>query len=353
MPIYPLEKKPWVSWFDDPHQRIYISWETEESNKAIVYYGTDPDNLSLNEIETVAKTLHHVNLTSLSANTKYYYKVEIEGEIFGKGEFRTAPAPGTYSSFTWAMISDTQRTLGPGHNLKTAEALRGKNYTFVANVGDIVDDGFDQIEYDYYFGVSSIYFNTIPFVPVIGNHDIRKPSLFQNYFINSADPSKKQFFYSFNWSSVHFQVLDFPHGRQSELTESQENWMKQDLANAQSLPFRIVMFHCPIVGSAFFGRNEFLINNVLPILQEYNVTAVFHGHEHHFERGHFGNLMYMILGGGGATQDPGLLPQPETDILTVTPCYTVVKTEATSLTFLTYTTWGVLFDNYTINSEGF
>ena len=299
-------------------------------------------------MESIAVKIHHVNLTSLTPDTKYYYEVRIEGQLFGSGEFRTAPS--TYKPFTWGMISDTQQNLGQGHYYRTARVLDTKNYAFVADVGDLVDEGDEIAYYNNFFTVSSQYFDTIPFVPVEGNHDAHQPSLFQNYYINKVNKSQEQFYYSFNWSSVHFQICSFPYGRQSEITDAQMAWIKQDLANAQSMPFRVVLFHCPIIGSSFFGRNEVLIENVQPILLQYNVTAVIHGHEHHFERGHIGDMMYMILGGGGAIQDVGLRPQPEAEVLTISPCYTEVYATASSLTFTTLSLEGDILDSYTINA---
>jgi len=350
----PAEKAPWISWYDDPHQRVYVSWETEEATLGIVQYGSNyRTNLTLSVTETVAKTIHHVNLTGLIANTKYYYQVVIDGEIFGSGEFKTAPT--TYESFVFGMISDTQQNFGPGFHDRVAAVLATKeDYAFIANVGDIVEEGNEKPYYDDFFRVATQYLDTIPFVPILGNHDDHNPSIFSTYFKNSIGESEDVFYYSFNWSSVHFQICYFPYGRTSELTAAQEAWIKQDLANAQDMPFRITMFHCPIVGSSFFNNNQFLIDNVLPILEEYNVTATIHGHEHHFERGQYqnSNMIYYILGGGGGFLDPGMLPSPETQIITSTPCYTEVYATATLLNFKTYTLQNSLIDDYIVHAEG-
>ncbi len=343
----PIEKKPWVSWYDDPYQRVYISWETEDATKGTVYYGTNKESLTLSVAESAAVKIHHVNLTSLTSDTKYYYEVKIDGQLFGNGEFKTAPS--TFEPFTWVMISDTQQNLGQGHHYRVARVLDTKDYAFIANVGDLVEEGEDIRYYNNFFTVASTYLDTIPIVPVIGNHDDHSPSLFQDYYINRVNESQELFYYSFNWSSVHFQICHFPRGRLSEMTEAQMAWIEQDLANAQSMPFRVVMFHCPIIGSSFFGRNEALIANVQPLLLQYNVTAVIHGHEHHFERGHIGNMMFMILGGGGGALDVGLRPQPETEVLTACPCYTEVHASASSLTFRTLTLEGEIIDCYTIS----
>lgn len=347
----PIEKQPWISWFNDPYKRVYISWETNDNTKGIIYYGTSKDSLTSSKFEVESKTLHHEILDNLLPNTKYYYKVEINGELFGTGEFKTAPL--TYEDFTWVMISDTQQHVGPGHHYRTARVIDQNNedYAFIANVGDLVDDGYDQALWNNFFTIAHQYFDTIPFVPVIGNHDTHRPTIFTNYFINQVN-SSDEFFYSFNYGSVHFQILYIPYGHLYELSSVQMRWMEEDLKAAQDMPFRVVMFHCPIIGASMFGRNENLETYLLPTLLKYNVDATIHGHEHHFERGHIDNMMYMILGGGGGMLDAGLCPLPETDVLTATPCYTEVHATASSLTFTTLTLEGALIDNYTILKTG-
>ena len=352
----PDAKAPWVSWYDDPHQRVYLSWETEEASIGVVNYGSNyPSNLTLNVAETEAKLIHHVNLTGLLANTKYYYEVVIAGEVYGSGSFKTAPIG--YESFVFGMISDTQQSFGQGFHNRIAAAIDPKEYAFIANVGDIVDNGDDKRYYNDFFSVASLYFDSIPFAPVIGNHDNYKPSIFQTYYKNTVDSSESLFYYSFNYSSIHFQMLHLPYGKENELTETKQlEWIKQDLQNAQSLPFRISMFHCPIISSSFFNNNEFLIENLLPVFLQYNVTAIISGHDHHWERGLIEEggkeLMFMVLGSGGGFQDPGVLPSPETKAITVTPCYTEVYATANLLNFKTYTPYNDLIDDYTIYAGG-
>ena len=341
----PVENQPWVSWFDDPHQRVYVSWETEEDTIGVIYYGTDYNNLSLEITEVSAKRIHHVILEKLTANTKYYYEINIGGEIFGEGEFKTAPL--SIVPFKWVMISDTQRMLGSGHHWRTAKALKGKNYSFIANIGDLVESGNWKEEFHSFFHIASSYLKKIPIVPVIGNHDSYGTSLFQDYFINGMNNPHDLFYYSFNWSSVHFQICHFPYGTESEI-ELQVDWIRNDLENSLILPFRIVMFHVPIIGGGFYGYNENLDTHILPILKEYNVTAVIHGHEHHYERGLMGDTMYMILGGGGGTLDPGLRPGENTECFAVTPSYTEVYADSSTLNLKTFTLTGELIDDYTL-----
>jgi len=209
----PDEHSPRVSFFGNPHEQVYISWETKEMTTGVVWYGTDKDDLSLSQPVNQEARIHHVNLTNLSPDTKYFYEVRIEGEFFGRGEFRTAPLD--QKEFTFGIFADTQQLIGLGHHFRLANVLKDKDYAFVACVGDLVEHGFGFIDhvdkrfYNNFFKVSSSYMETIPFVPVVGNHDARGMDLFRDYFINQVDPTDDLFFYSFSWSNVHFTIAHF------------------------------------------------------------------------------------------------------------------------------------------------
>ncbi|MFO8018082.1 MAG: metallophosphoesterase family protein [Promethearchaeia archaeon] len=345
----PNEHGPWVSWSGNPDEQVYISWETEEKTSGILKYGIDEGDLNQSVTESEKTNIHHVNLTGLSADTTYYYEVEIDGKVFGKGKFRTAPS--SQKDFTFGLYSDTQQNFGPGHHFRVGNALKDKKYAFIVNVGDIVQDGGKKEHYNNFFKIGSEYLDTIPFIPVIGNHDQRNVTLFTEYFINQVNKSQYHFYYSFNWSNVHFCFPHFAYGSESEMTDAQLNWLKKDLSRSQDKAFRIVMFHCPIKGASFFGPNEVLIEKVQPILLEYNVTATVHGHEHHFERGNIKGMTYFISGGGGGALDVGLRPLPETEVLTESPNFTEVHVTENEINFKTMTLEGSVIDDFTIQAE--
>lgn len=371
----------WVSWYDDPQHKVYIGWETEESVIGSISYGEDPENLISTKTELANAKFHIVNISGLSPDTKYYYEIKNDGSDYTSGSFRTAPD--TMKEFTFGLSADTQQKVGPGWHYKTAEILDQKNYSFFAMVGDYVEDGSKE-EWNHFFHDASTYLDTTPFIPVIGNHDRKRVGTyyFQEYFAQTVDKVKDtniyddnyQFYYSFNWSSVHFQILHFPEididdegepdgvnprDYNQSFTVDQMNWIEEDLERAKDLPFRISLFHCPITGAGFYGENHILIDELLPILLEYNVTATIHGHAHHYERGHFENpyhpgndLQYFVVGCGGGLVDVGLHPIEETDIAFASPCYTEGSATADTLTFTTFMFDGSVADKIVIEKEG-
>ncbi|MHA1683749.1 MAG: metallophosphoesterase [Promethearchaeota archaeon] len=375
----------WVSWYDSPNDTVYIGWETVENESGTIFYGVDSSNLNLSKVESTAVKFHNVNISGLLPDTKYYYRIVMSGSDYTRGEFRTAP--NAIQQFTFGLISDTQQKLGPGWHHHTGRILNGKDYSFVALVGDFVEDG-KKAEWNDFFTQASQYLDTIPFIPVRGNHD--KPRdldgdgsdesyYFEKYFPQTADvvtglnpyDVRKQFYFSFNWSNVHFQILHFPEvdiddfdepgglnprDYNQSFTPDQLAWISDDLEDAQSMTFRVTLFHCPITSSGFYGPNWVMKRDLLPLLHQYNVTATVSGHAHHYERGTLLNetsypnnpLTYFVVGCGGGLTDVGLRPVPETDVTLASPCYTEVTATATSLTFNTYGLEGTLLDTFTI-----
>lgn len=384
----PVPHVAWVSWYGNPQKEVYIGWETEDITNGIVKYGSSPESLLDQVSEFQSGRVHIVNLTGLSADTKYYYEVVIAGDIYARGEFRTAPDPGV--AFSFVLTADTQPKVGPGWINRWVQKVAPKNYSFVAFVGDIVEEGYEA-EWNFFFSEMGALLDTIPIVPVRGNHDRPKDvngdgsdeNFFSQYFPQTVDTVKDtnpydtypQFYYSFNWSSVHVQVLNFPEMDIDDsdapngvnprdyfqaFTADHIAWLKQDLANAQSMPFRITLFHCPITSAGFFGPNHVLVNQLLPTLLEYNVTMAAHGHAHHYERGVLTNetawpgrsLTYFVVGTGGGLADLGLRPVPETKACAGSPCFTEVQATSSSLMVTAYSLDGDVIDTCTIPAGG-
>lgn len=360
----PVEKGPWANICGDPKTEMTISWETETNGIGSVKYGFSADSLTNTQIG-ITGYIHHVNLTALVPGSQYYYEVFVDGKSYGTGKFKTAPGDQS-TPFSWVMISDTQQ-LGifhSGGHKTVAKSVPIKNHSFIPIIGDITDDG-RIIEYHHdYFKNAKPYLEHLPIVPVMGNHDWRggNNSHFYSYFPNNKGEAVNNFFcYSFNYSMVHFTIAHFTYGVDEEIIPEQMAWIDEDLKKSQDLPFRIVMFHRPIDSSSFFGFCEQMYEQLLPILYRNNVSAIIHGHEHHYERGYFedtnkefsdGNkIMYMILGGGGSLQDFATRRIPTAEYITSGHCYTEVFATENDLTFETRNLQGHMLDSTVIKSS--
>jgi len=60
--------------------------------------------------------------------------------------------------------------------------------------------------------------------------------------------------------------------------------MNETLAKSQTKDFRILFFHRSVFTVGNSGESIDFINNIMPILEFYNVSMILHGHQHLYQR---------------------------------------------------------------------
>ncbi|WP_176728561.1 alkaline phosphatase D family protein [Planobispora rosea] len=76
-----------------------------------------------------------MSVTGLSADTVYYYGIEVDGVVDSEfnGSFRSAPTPGSQKSFVFCAASCAQNN----SNVTTFDAIRGESPAFMIHLGDL------------------------------------------------------------------------------------------------------------------------------------------------------------------------------------------------------------------------
>jgi len=157
---------------------------------------------------------------------------------------------------------------------------------FVIDVGDLVLLGFDS-EYQQYLGMIDPY--PLPFVSVIGNHEMYAPGGRERYgkYFGPED------FY-FDYGPLRFAAANnaVPYA-DYELTPSQAEWFADTLSEP-GLPMAFAFLHVPL--------GEFVNDGLFheALLESERVPIAFFGHEHYYERWEQDGITYVITGGGGA-----------------------------------------------------
>ena len=83
-------------------------------------------------------------------------------------------------------------------------------------------------------------------------------------------------------------------------------WCEDDLKDARdsdNIDWIIAYFHFPVFSSGYFGNDKRLIEEMVPLLEKYDVDIVFNGHDHHYERSYKDGVYYIVTGGGGSDLD--------------------------------------------------
>jgi acid phosphatase type 7 len=242
-----------------------------------------------------ALRVEKTTFTGLKSGVTYEYTVPGHDEL--KGSFKTAPAAG--EPFEFVVYGDT-RTRHDVHRKVIAAILANTKPDFVLQTGDLVADGNDPSLWPIFFDIEGALLRKTAFFPALGNHE-RNSANYYEYMQNAA-------YYSFNWGSAHFAVLDSDignfgnsEGARQEFWKQQTEWLEQDLAKNQKAEFRFVSAHHPPMTAVASrqGDNPHM-TALMPMFEKYHVTAGFFGHDHNYQHYVKNGIHYVITGGGGA-----------------------------------------------------
>jgi acid phosphatase type 7 len=289
-------------WVVDPAARTAtIAWLVETSD---VKVGSSPDHLT----ESVP-VLHYekVSLTGLKPGETIYY--DAFGSHEGTGHFKTPSPPDT--PFHFVVFGDT-RTRDALHR-RIVAAISKDDPDFVVHTGDLVQNGYDTAQWPNFFDIEHNLLRQTVFFPVLGNHE-RDNAQFAEFF------DLKNPYYSFNWGSAHFALIDSDvantapdAGARERFWSEQTQWLQNDLARSQDAQFRFVVMHHPpfTVNHKNVGHVSTETPTLVPMFEKYHVTAVFAGHDHNYQHHFKDGIHYVITGGGGAPLAPADKPLPD------------------------------------------
>ena len=238
------------------------------------------------------------------------------------------PKTQDFVPYTFIAYGDTRNT-PEGDNTgieETAKMIQGvmdeREVSFILHVGDIVDSGGSQDEYDeYWWPEMEDILDEVPIYVAPGNHEYESLSggddlelvTFRNNVNNPNNSGQDETYYSFNspQGDTHFVVLNteyyfgleganaYNETRQAE----QMAWLEADLT-ANTASRIIVMFHRPLWGV----NNARVVEEYRPLraewhdylTQNHSVDFVIQGHDHHVYHTVRNDTDYMIIGAGTA-----------------------------------------------------
>jgi len=330
----PEDRGPYLSWMDDPTTTMTVSFERKIAGDYVLFYG-DSEPTMTNQIPVTRLAMrtednyyHYiVNITGLSANTKYYYKIPNFAE--NAIPFRTAPSSPS-ANFKFLLYGDSREDNNLFDNQHGALIDQVRNQidvselAFAINTGDLAREHDRPDLWNFHFNDIKELAKSVPYMVASGNHEWNdddkwnledQPALEIQDFPIGDNPganvySLDEVSFSFGYANAFFIFLGYPHIG-SNNTEYM-NWLEQQLAiGNNSFDFTFVSLHRP----PFDDRegddhddNVDIIKNECPLFHNYSVEAVFCGHNHvcahqniTWNKDPYGRtITYIISGGGGA-----------------------------------------------------
>lgn len=286
---------------------ITVMWQLDEPVPAkLIVTGPSGERT----IDVPGDHIAEARIDGLQPSTRYRYRVELDGQSWD-GEFATAPPIGKDVPFQFVVVGDSRN--GLEQHRRVVERMAQEVPDFVLGTGDMVDEGFREDEWQQFFDVEGQMLRDNVYFPALGNHDRqgrgRTADTYRAYFSVPQDGDGGRY-YAFTYASARFLVLD-SNSYSFALTD-QTAWLERELIAARQDPqikhIFVVMHHPPFSISLHGGARD-LRERWTPLFEKYQVSAVFSGHDHVYERAEHNGVRYFVTGGGGAPLYPRR-PQP-------------------------------------------
>jgi predicted phosphodiesterase len=244
-------------------------------------------NLKINKKTMKSKPaiFHRFKVERLTAGTEYPYQLEVIDSGLSKPIKTDEYIAKTYAAkvLKFGLLGDSRS--GTSRWKLIAEAMGKENPQFVLHTGDMVSHGTRDEEWTGHFcGTAKEVFAKVPFYLVGGNHDRRSPIM-------------KKLFSSPGWALEWSQQIG--NTLVVGMTSGNVEWLEEILSKSDA-EYIFVCTHAPAWSSGPHGCSKGA-QKILEVMEKYNATAMFAGHDHAYERSEPpGGVSVIISGGAGA-----------------------------------------------------
>jgi len=203
------------------------------------------------------------------------------------------------NDFRFCILGDRTGDAQPGVYERVWQDVDAQHPDFVINAGDTIQGGNEatlRAEWQALRPLWNRFHYPIYFTP--GNHDIWSAESRKTYEKEAGHPA----FYSFDFQSAHFTVLD--NSQTEDLSDEQMQFLAHDLEAHKSSDPKFVFFHKPfwLIPVKFLSR-EFPFHQ---LIQRYGVRFVISGHTHRYESSVDDGVVYMeMCSSGGRLKGTG------------------------------------------------
>lgn len=246
--------------------------------------------------------LHRARSAHLEPDTEYAYRVgDGHGAWSSEGSFRTSGDKGATTRLLFFGDSQAGDQAGFklwGDTLKRALA-DVPDTDLILHAGDMVDKGFEQEQWNWWFSEAGEALRTTTLVPVIGNHEVMGTNGSGDFRAQFQTPDNgasaaRGTSYSFDIKDTHVVVLDTEQADAG--LKEQAEWLDRDLAGSEA-KWTVLVFHQGPYGSIY--SNEKVQQLWVPVIDKHEVDLVLNGHDHIYMRS------YPMRGGQIAAEEDG------------------------------------------------
>ncbi|MBT7726244.1 MAG: metallophosphoesterase family protein [Flavobacteriales bacterium] len=317
---------------------ITIMWEYSNWDVSSVEWGnTDTlGNLDSTTFEITSSTscLFTAKLTGLQSNTKYYYQVNTGNSTSEMFDFYTPSTNIDEAPINIVVMSDMQKS--DNNPTKFSEIINdgiidyakdnyegntNENLDMILIPGDLVGTGTNHSHWkDDFFSQSEPLFSTVPFYPVLGNHEANANLYFQYMDL----PENGTLGYEEHWwykDNSNVRIIGLNSNSDYQI-QDQLDWLDSILYMTSldnTIDFVFAQLHHPHKSEQWTPGNTGFTGDVISLLENFTAncgkpTIHFYGHTHGYSRGQskdHTHLMVNVATSGGYIDYWGEWPQED------------------------------------------
>jgi hypothetical protein len=158
----------WLTHRSSDPAKVVINWQTEAPAPSVVHYYAE----SGSHVETKAgtedsTTLHHVEIETTKPDTVYHFRIGRDDPGFASGTFKSRPT----NKLRVVIIGDLHANMADN----SSAILQDDPHLIITagdNVPSLHENGKEGVKiFTTLIGSAPQLFRSIPFMPVLGNHD--------------------------------------------------------------------------------------------------------------------------------------------------------------------------------------
>ena len=286
----PDETQMYFTWYADVEKDGYVALAKYDT----LVDGKMPED-AVKQVATVKKATdgnynYKVTAQNLEKGVQYAYQV-VSGNY--KSDIYSFTTGSGKTDFSFGFVADIQ--IVGSNNTKWADSLnkmvkKFPNQSFLLSAGDQVNTNSSEEEYDHLLDLEQI--RSLPFAPVVGNHD--RNNIYQEHFTqpNLSDqygitPGGADAY--FVYDGVLFLLIN-AHAAGSP-AEQHKAFIRQAIEETkdQDIKWKVVCMHSSFYSnvtsnpSPGYDRHN-LRTTFMPVFQELGIDVVFSGHDHIYAR---------------------------------------------------------------------
>ena len=317
---------------------ITIMWEYSNWDVSSVEWGNTDTLGNLDsttfEITSSISCLFTAKLTGLQSNTKYYYQVNTGNSTSEMFDFYTPSTNIDEAPINIVVMSDMQKS--DNNPTKFSEIINdgiidyvkdnyegntNENLDMILIPGDLVGTGTNHSHWkDDFFSQSEPLFSTVPFYPVLGNHEANANLYFQYMDL----PENGTLGYEEHWwykDNSNVRIIGLNSNSDYQI-QDQLDWLDSILYMTSldnTIDFVFAQLHHPHKSEQWTPGNTGFTGDVISLLENFTAncgkpTIHFYGHTHGYSRGQskdHTHLMVNVATSGGYIDYWGEWPQED------------------------------------------